>query len=91
MKHRLIGITVAAIAIAAIGPVWAQVPTPGTQQPQLATAPPYPLNAPTPRDAYRDGQINRWELERLAGPVPQALQGPSVDGNRGNSGGGGWD
>jgi hypothetical protein len=29
-----------------------------------------------------DGLINRWEIERLEGPTPQALQGPSPDGNR---------
>jgi hypothetical protein len=88
MKHLSIGIT-AAITIAAIGQVWAQVPSPGMQQAQWATAAPYPLNAPTPRDAYRQGLINRWELEQLAGPEPQALQGPSVDGERGDSDGGG--
>ena len=87
MKHRLIGIT-AAITIAAIGQVWAQVPSPGTQQAQSAPPAPYPFNALTPRDAYRQGLINRWELEQLAGPEPQALQGPSVDGERGDSGGG---
>ena len=96
MKQRLIGIT-ATLTIAAIGQVWAQVPSPGTQQVQWAPppayqqwAPPaaYPFNAPTPRDAYRSGLINRWELERLVGPEPQALQGPSVDGERGNDGGG---
>ena len=96
MKHLLIGIT-AAITIAATGQVWAQVPSPGTQQAQWAPPAPYPFNAPTlypfnaptPRDAYREGQINRWELERLVGPEPQALQGPSVDGDRGSGDGGG--
>ena len=88
MKHRLIGIT-AAMTMAAIGQVWAQVPSPGTQQPQWAPPTPYSFNAPTPRDAYRQGLINRWELEQLAGPEPQALQGPSVDGARGDSDGGG--
>jgi hypothetical protein len=88
MKHRLIGIT-AAITVAAIGQVWAQVPSPGTQQAQWAPPARYPFNAPTPRDAYRQGQINRWELEQLAGPEPQALQGPPVDGERGDTDGGG--
>ena len=88
MKHLLIGIT-AAITVAAIGQVWAQVPSPGTQQAQLPPPALYPLNAPTPRDAYRQGLINRWELEQLTGPEPQALQGPSVDGERGNNDGGG--
>jgi len=48
----------------------------------------YPFTAPTPDDAYRDGLINRWELEQLTGPLPQALQGPSVNGSRGGDGGG---
>jgi hypothetical protein len=88
MKHLLVGIT-AAITMAAIGQAWAQVPSPGTQQPQWAPRAPYSFNAPTPRDAYRQGLINRWELEQLAGPEPQALQGPSVDGEKGHSAGGG--
>lgn len=88
MKHLLIGIT-AAITVAAIGQVWAQVPAPGTQQTQWTVPAPYPINAPTPRDAYRQGLINRWEMEQLAGPEPQALQGPSVDGEKGNNDGGG--
>jgi hypothetical protein len=88
MNQLLIGIT-AAITIGAVGQVWAQVPAVGTQQPQWAPPAVYPLNAPTPRDAYREGLINRWELEQLAGPEPQALQGPSVDGDKGDSGGDG--
>jgi hypothetical protein len=36
----------------------------------------------TPNDAYKEGLINRWELERWEGPTPQALQGPSPDGSR---------
>jgi hypothetical protein len=78
-----------------ISPVWAQVP-------QVAALPPPPaysgglnpsyaiqraIQAPTPEDAYRDGTINRWEYERLVGPLPPAFQGPSVDGNRGGDGG----
>src|SRR5882672_9080323 len=85
MRHLLIGITVA-IPIAVIGPVWAQAPWPGTSQPQTphATYPvPYASVALTPEDAYRQGLINRWELERLVGPTPQALQGPSADGSKG--------
>ena len=90
MKHLVIGIT-AAIIIGAIGQGWAQVPAPRTQQAQWAppAAYPYPFNAPTPDDAYRQGLINRWELERLEGPLPQALQGPSVNGERGSNDGGG--
>jgi len=91
MKRLMIGIT-AAITVAAIGQVSAQVPPPGTQQAQLVPpAPypwPYPFNATTPSDAYRQGLINRWELEQFTGPTPQALQGPSVNGDRGDSDGG---
>ena len=43
----------------------------------------YHFNAPTPEDAYRDGQINRWQYEQIEGPLPQALQGPSPNGSRG--------
>jgi hypothetical protein len=49
---------------------------------------PYPFPAPTPRDAYREGLINRWKLEQLEGPLPAAMQGPSPDGTRGGDGGG---
>jgi hypothetical protein len=90
MKHLLIGVT-AAITMAAIGQVWAQVPSPGPQQARLAPPAPYSFNAPTPRDAYREGQLNRWELEQLVGPEPQALQGPPVDGERGTDSDGGRD
>ncbi len=40
-------------------------------------------NALTPEDAYRTGQIDRWQLQQLTGPTPQALQGPSPDTNKG--------
>jgi hypothetical protein len=85
MKNLLIG-TAVAITTAVIGPVWAQAPWPGTSQPQSphATNPvPYSSVALTPEDAYRQGLINRWQLEQLMGPTPQALQGPSVDGTKG--------
>jgi hypothetical protein len=96
MKLLLMRLMMAATAAMIIAPVRAQVP-------QLAAVPPqgppaayyggayqgYPILAPTPRDAYRDGTINRWQLEQLEGPLPQALQGPSPDGNRGGDGGGG--
>ena len=88
MTHRVIGIT-AAITIGAIGQVWAQAPSPGMQQAQWAPPIAYPFNAATPDDAYRQGLINRWELERFVGPLPQALQGPSVNGERGSNDGGG--
>jgi hypothetical protein len=83
-KHLLISVT-AVMAIAATGPVWAQAYPPGTPQagppaayPGFSQACPFP--APTPRDAYRQGIINRYQLEQYEGPTPQALQGPSVDG-----------
>ena len=84
MKRILTGI---AAAIIVISPVCAQLLSPGTPQPQWpsATYPDpysYRLVAPTPEDAYRRGLINRWQLEQLEGPTPQALQGPSVDGSK---------
>jgi hypothetical protein len=86
-------VTLAVAGATIISPVQAQTASP--QSPSAAytgsTYGPYPFPAPTPRDAYRDGLINRWELERLEGPLPQALQGPSPDGNRGGDGGGGGD
>jgi hypothetical protein len=88
-------VTLAVTAATIIGPVQAQVLSPGAAPPQWpppysgSTYQPYPFAAPTPRDAYRDGLINRWELERFEGPTPRALQGPSPDGSRGGDGGGG--
>jgi hypothetical protein len=73
MKHLLIGITA---AIAAISPVWAQAPV----YPDPYS---YRFVAPTPEDAYREGLINRWQLEQITGPTSQALQGPSPNGYRG--------
>jgi hypothetical protein len=94
MRHLLIGITAAA-TIAVIGPAWAQVPPPvatqATWPPAASPAQRYAFPNVTPEDAYRDGLINRWQLEQYQGPTAQALQGPSPDGgNRGNGGGGGW-
>ena len=86
-QHLLIGVA-AAIAMAAAGQARAQVPF-QWQQPQWASATPYPLNAATPDDAYRQGLINRWEFQRLAGPLPQALQGPTANGDKPDSDGGG--
>jgi hypothetical protein len=85
MRHLLIG-AAAAVTIAVTGPVWAQVPQPVPQAAYAAQR--YPFPAPTPEDAYRQGLINRLELEQFAGPLPQALQGPSVDGSRGGGDGG---
>jgi hypothetical protein len=93
MRHLLSGIAVViTLAIIASGPVWAQAllavqpqspPAPSYSYPLNAPSDSYPLNALTPNDAYKQGLINRWELERLDGPTPQALQGPSPDGTRG--------
>ena len=86
MRYLLTGIT-AAIAVIIINPVWAQAPPPGTYQPQWQTAPysdyGWRFVARTPSDAYRQGLINRWELEQLEGPTPQALQGPTPNGDKG--------
>ena len=89
-------VTLAATVATTISPVRAQLPSPAVAPPQWppaayfgSTYQRYPFPAPTPRDAYREGLINRWELERFEGPTPQALQGPSPDGNRGGDGGGG--
>ena len=84
-------ISIAAIAVLAIiKPVVAQqAPPPVPAQPQWRAAGyvyPYRINAATPMDAYRQGLITRWELERLEGPMPQALQGPSVDGSKAEPG-----
>jgi hypothetical protein len=86
MRHLLIGITTAATR-AVIGPLRAQVPPPSTPQslPRATSTAPvqrYSFPAPTPEDAYRAGLINRWELEQYQGRTPQALQGPSANGDR---------
>jgi len=44
---------------------------------------PLSFNAPTPRDAYRQGLINRWELEQLTGPEPQRCKGQVLMGRGG--------
>ena len=82
MRHLLIAVT-AVTTVAAIGPLWAQVPPPAAPQPATAyPAQHYPFPGTTPEDAYRAGLINRSELERFGGQVPPALQGPSVNGDR---------
>ena len=87
MRPFLIGITAVA-TFAAIGPVSAQVLPPGALQPStLYLAQRYPFPGVSPEDAYRDGVINRWQLEQYEGPTPQALQGPNPSGNKGNQGG----
>jgi hypothetical protein len=88
MRHLLIGVTAVATLVV-IAPVWAQVPRPWAPGPTAAySTQPYPFPSVTPEDAYREGLINRWELEQFAGPTPQAMQGPSVDGSKGSSSGG---
>ena len=90
MRHLLIGVTAAA-TIAVIGPAWAQVLAPAAQPtwpPAAYAAQRYPFPAPTPEDAYRQGLINRWQLEQYEGPLPQAMQGPSPDGEKGSQDGG---
>src|SRR3954449_446080 len=96
MRHLSMRIALAVTGALIIAPVRAQVP-------QLAAVPPqgppraysgstyqgYPILAPTAEDAYRDGTINRWQLEQLTGPLPTALQGPNPNGSRGGDGGGG--
>ena len=93
MRHFIIGVTLAGTLAASINPVRAQVPfpSPAAAPPQQAVAygsayQRYPFNAPTPGDAYRDGQISRWELEQYEGPTPQALQGPSPNGRSSGTG-----
>src|SRR4051794_14234127 len=97
MRPLLMHITLAAIAAAAVGPVGARVVSPAAAPPQGPPAgyygygnvyQPFPFPAPTPRDAYRDGLINRWQLEQLEGPLPPALQGSGPDGGRGGGRGG---
>ena len=87
MKYLLAGIASAAAMAVLVSEAGAQTTAPVFGQPQLpAAAYPDPYRyrfvSPTPEDAYRDGLINRWELEQLEGPTPQALQGPSPNGSR---------
>ncbi len=96
MRHSLTRVALAITGAIIISPAWAQIPQVAAVPPQWpppATNPggtfqPSQIQAPTPEDAYRDGTINRWEYEQLAGPLPPALQGPSVNGSRGGDGGG---
>jgi hypothetical protein len=70
--------------MAVVGRAGAQAPPPGTPPAgyPYAYQQRYPFPATTPTDAYRRGLITRFQLEQLEGPLPQALQGPSVDGTR---------
>ena len=86
MRHLLSGVAVA-FSVALIGPAKAQYALSGPPQwPQMTYPDPYSYRfvAPTPDDAYRQGLINRWELEQLVGPMPQALQGPSPNSSKNN-------
>ena len=91
MKHLLIAVALAGAA--AVGPVQAQAPWPAPGQQQWPPPPGYAITYPfpstTPSDAYRQGLINRYELERYEGPRPPALQGPDPNGRGGSGGGGG--
>lgn len=92
MRYFLIRVACAVAAAGVANPVGAQAPLPAAVPTQLSQAysgayQPYPFPGVTPRDAYRDGLINRWELERFEGPLPAAMQGPSPDGNRNGDGG----
>ena len=95
MRHLSLCTALAVIAAAILSPVRAQVPAPPaypSQGPPPANYgfgnayQPYPFPASTPEDAYRDGLINRWQLEQLAGPLPPAVQGPTPNGRGGDGG-----
>jgi hypothetical protein len=91
-KHSVRAAILLCAAVAVASPAWAQAPYPGYGYPGYGQPQPPPaaypgLNswravAPTPDDAYRQGLINRWQLEQLQGPLPQALQGPSPNGDK---------
>ena len=93
VKYSFIRLTMAVAAAAIISPVQAQIASPTAAPPPRSPAAypggsfPYAFPAPTPEDAYRDGLINRWQYEQLVGPLPQALQGPSLNGKGGDGGG----
>src|SRR3954468_7048219 len=98
MRHLFMRGMLAVAGASIISPVGAQAPSPAAAPPSWPPPAyyaygnvyrPYPFPAPTPKDAYRDRLINRWQLEQLTGPTPQALQGPSPNGSRGGDGGGG--
>ena len=75
MRHFLIGVALGGTLAAITSPVQAQVPFPPAPPPQWqdyfnnVANWPYPFPALTPWDAYRQGLINRWELEQWAGPI----------------------
>ena len=90
LMYGMLAVTVATVII----PVQAQTPSVAAAPPQSppvgysggAYQHPYPFPAPTREDAYRAGIINRWQYEQYAGPLPQALRGPSVDSSKAGNG-----
>lgn len=88
MRYFLLSV---AAVFSVISPIQAQVPYSGSSRPPppyLSAGPDvsgWGAIAPTPDDAYRDGLINRYDLERAEGPLPPALQGPSVNGTKGQN------
>src|SRR4051794_1727633 len=100
MRYLFVRVTLAVAGAFIISPVQAQIVSQTAALPQSPPAAdygygtvyhpyhPYPFPAPTPEDAYRDGTINRWQLEQLVGPTPPALQGPSPNGRGGDGGSG---
>lgn len=81
-------LAIAIIIIVGSSPAWAQAAAPFGPTSSAPYTDPYRYRfvAPSPEDAYRQGLINRWELEQLEGPTPQALQGPSPNGDKSEPG-----
>jgi hypothetical protein len=93
MRCSVIGITLTVTVVSIFAPARAQAPSPAVSPqwpwPQQAYVGTYPFPATTPSDAYKQGLINRWELEQFEGPTPPALQGPSPNGGNAAPGTGG--
>src|SRR5262249_33408451 len=71
--------------IVVIGPLSAQVPSPGRLScgwPQPTPAQRYPFLGVTPEVAYRRAPKNRWQLKRYEKATPQALKGLTFNGAR---------
>lgn len=88
MRYLSLGAAVVA-SLAVIGPASAQVAPYGAPPPGGYAASPTQSAGLPPEDAYREGLINRWQLEQSVGQLPAALQGPAVNGNKGMQTGGG--
>ena len=56
-------VTLAVTAATIISPVQAQIASPAAA-PYSGSTYPYPIPAPTPEDAYREGLLNRWQRAR---------------------------